>query len=84
LGVSGLSGLGCGGSLLGVYLRTTQRRNADGSTVRYVQLAHNVWDPVKQRSTAHVVHTFGREDRLDRDALARLAGSIGRFFVDAE
>ena len=77
--MSGLSGLGCAGSLLGVYLRTTQRRNADGSTVRYVQLAHNVWDPVKQRSTAHVVHTFGREDRLDRDALARLAGSIGRF-----
>ena len=24
-----------------MYLRTTQRRNKDGSTVRYVQLAHN-------------------------------------------
>ncbi len=62
-----------------MYLRTTQRRNADGSVVRYVQLAHNEWDPVKARSRAKVVHTFGREDRLDREALARLVGSITRF-----
>ncbi len=26
---------------VGMYLRTTQRRNRDGSVVRYVQLAHN-------------------------------------------
>ncbi len=26
----------------GMYLRTIQRRNKDGSVVRYVQLAHNV------------------------------------------
>jgi len=30
--------------------------------VRYLQLAHNVWDPVAKRSTAHVIYNFGRED----------------------
>src|SRR6266699_2595581 len=28
-----------------MYLRSTPRRNKDGSEVRYLQLAHNVWDP---------------------------------------
>jgi len=62
-----------------MYLRTIQRKNKDGSVVRYVQLAHNVWDPVKQQSTAQVVHSFGREDQLDRAGLERLAGSINRY-----
>jgi hypothetical protein len=62
-----------------MYLRTIRRRNKDGSVVGYVQLAHNVWDPAKQQSRAQVIHSFGREDRLDREALARLVRSITRF-----
>jgi hypothetical protein len=62
-----------------MYLRTIKRRNKDGSEVSYVQLAHNVWDPVKQQSRAQVIHSFGREDQLDREALARLVRSITRF-----
>jgi hypothetical protein len=31
-----------------MYLRTIGRRNKDGSEVRYVQLAHNEWDPVRR------------------------------------
>ncbi len=62
-----------------MYLRRVTRRNRDGSGVSYVQLAHNVWDPVKQRSITQVIHNFGREDQLDREALARLARSIQRF-----
>ena len=62
-----------------MYLRTIKRRNKDGSEVSYVQLAHNVWDPVKQQSRAEVIHSFGREDQLDREALARLVRSITRF-----
>jgi hypothetical protein len=65
--------------VLGMYLRTIQRKNKDGSVVRYVQLAHNVWDPIKRQSTARVVHSFGREDQLDRAGLERLAGSINRY-----
>jgi len=61
-----------------MYLRTIGRRNKDGSEVRYVQLAHNEWDPVRKCSVARVIHSFGREDRLDRAALARLVRSLSR------
>ena len=60
-----------------MYLRTTQRRNMDGSVVRYVQLAHNRREG---RSTvAEVLVNFGREDALDLDGLRRLVGSINRY-----
>jgi hypothetical protein len=62
-----------------MYLRTISRTNKDGSVVRYIQLAHNIWDPVKKTSVAKVVHSFGREDQLDPDALQRLAVSINRY-----
>jgi Transposase DDE domain len=61
-----------------MYLRTTRRRNQDGSLVAYYQLAETRWDPVKRRPTAHIIHNFGRADTLDRDALRRLARSISR------
>jgi transposase len=61
-----------------MYLRTIGRRNKDGSEVRYVQLAHNEWDPLRKCSVARVIHSFGREDRLDRAALARLVRSLSR------
>jgi hypothetical protein len=62
-----------------MYLRTTPRKNKDGSVVRYLQLAHNVWDPVAKRSKVTVIHNFGREDDASREALARLIGSVSRF-----
>ncbi len=61
-----------------MYLRTIGRRNKDGWEVRYVQLAHNEWDPVRKCAVARVVHNFGREDRLDREALAGLVRSLSR------
>ncbi|MGH6896062.1 MAG: IS1634 family transposase [Geminicoccaceae bacterium] len=66
-----------------MYLRTTQRRNKDGSTVRYYALAENVRHPEKGRVEARVVHSFGRADRLERAALARLVRSIRRV-LDAD
>ncbi|HEY3895965.1 MAG TPA: hypothetical protein VGL88_11420, partial [Pseudonocardiaceae bacterium] len=62
-----------------MYLRTIQRRNKDGSIARYVQLAHNERHPESGNSVAKVVHSFGREDQLDREALSRLVASIGRY-----
>ncbi|MGH3886805.1 MAG: IS1634 family transposase [Pseudonocardiaceae bacterium] len=62
-----------------MYLRTIQRRNKNGSVVRYVQLAHNVRHPESGNPVAEVVHSFGREDHLDRDGLARLVRSIARY-----
>jgi len=61
-----------------MYLRTTQRRNKDGSVVRYLALAENTRDPRKGYVQAKVIHNFGRADRLDRAALERLVGSIRR------
>src|SRR5262247_2974672 len=61
-----------------MYLRTTRRRNQDGSIVEYYQLAETRWDPVMRRPTAQIIHNFGRADALDRDALRRLARSITR------
>lgn len=64
--------------MVGMYVRTIQRRNKDGSVVRYLQLAHNVREGGGQ-PVAKVIHSFGREDQLDRQALARLVRSISRF-----
>lgn len=62
-----------------MYIRTISRRNKDGSEVRYVQLAHNVWDRKAKCAKAQMIYSFGREDELDKEALRRLARSISRF-----
>ena len=66
-----------------MYLRTTQRRNKDGSVVRYLALAENVRHPEKGYVEAKVVHSFGRADHLDRTALERLVASIRGTCVQA-
>ena len=62
-----------------MYLRSAPRRNKDGTEVRYLQLAHNVWDPATKRSKVQVVCSFGREDTANRQALQRLVASVTRF-----
>ena len=62
-----------------MYLRATPRRNRDGSVVRYLQLAHNAWDPQAKRSRVQVLYNFGREDANNRAALGRLVASVSRF-----
>ena len=44
--------------------------------MRYLQLAHNVWDPAAKRSRVQVLYNFGREDQLNRDAMERLVASV--------
>jgi len=61
-----------------MYLRTTRRKNKDGSVVEYYQLAQNTWDSEKKRSKPQVLHNFGRADKYDREALVRLCRSIAR------
>jgi transposase len=67
-----------------MYLRMTQRRNRDGSTVAYYALAENAWNAAAKRAEARVVHNFGRADQLDRAALQRLVNSINRVLSDGE
>ena len=61
-----------------MYLRSTKRKNRDGSVVEYFQLAHNERHPVTKKPVAKVIHTFGRADELDREQLVRLCRSIAR------
>src|SRR5919112_234774 len=63
---------------VGMYLRTTRRRNKDGSVVRYYALAENVRHPGRGYVEARVAHNFGRADRLGRAALERLVASVRR------
>ena len=60
-------------------MRETKRRNRDGSVISYLQLAHSERNPVTGVPSAKVIHSFGRADTVDRDALARLVASISRF-----
>jgi transposase len=62
-----------------MYLRTIKRKNKDGSVVEYVQLANNVWNKDKGFAQAQVIHSFGRSDQLDVEALKRLIKSACRF-----
>ncbi|MFA5942311.1 MAG: IS1634 family transposase [Candidatus Paceibacterota bacterium] len=62
-----------------MYVRTISRKNKDGSTVTYVQLAHNARDPQSGQPKANVLHTFGRSDNLDVAAIKRLTKSLCRF-----
>ncbi len=64
-----------------MYLRQTKRANKDGSTVAYLQLAHNERHPLTGAPTAKVIHNFGRADKVDREALARLVSSISRLLT---
>ena len=62
-----------------MYLRRTTRKRKDGSEVGYLQLAHNEWDAKAGHSVVRVLHNFGREDLIDRGAIERLIGSLGRW-----
>ncbi len=62
-----------------MYLRTTTRKNQDGSTVEYIALAHNHWDAETKRAKAAVLYNFGRREEVNEDALRRLVRSINRF-----
>jgi hypothetical protein len=66
----------------GMYLRTTARRNKDGSLVRYLALAHN--RRIDGTTQAQVLLNLGREDRLDPDGLRRLVVSINRYLGEPD
>jgi hypothetical protein len=61
-----------------VFVRTSTRRNQDGTRVSYLQLAHNEWDPTAKTSRTKVLYSFGRADQLDRPAIERLITALTR------
>ncbi len=64
-----------------MYLRETRRTNRDGSVVSYLQLVHNERNAETGNPVAKVIHSFGRAEHVDREALARLVSSISRFLT---
>jgi transposase len=64
--------------LLVMYVRRSVRKRKDGSQVAYLQLCHNDWDAERGRSVTKVVHSFGREEDVDTDAVRRLIASLRR------
>jgi Transposase DDE domain len=62
-----------------MYIRKISRKNADGSVVSYLQLAHNVRDPQKGYAKAEVIYNFGCQEELDLAAIKRLVKSLPRF-----
>lgn len=67
-----------------MYIRTVTRKNKDNSEVRYIQVAHNFWDPKARRSKTKVLLNLGREEEVDKEALKRLVSSIARFLGPEE
>ena len=65
-----------------MFVRTSSRRNKDGSKVSYLQLAHNQWDPATQSSKMKVLYNFGRVEQVDRAGIERLIASLSKL-VDA-
>ena len=61
-----------------MFVRTSTRRNKDGTPVRYLQLAHNEWDPARKASRTKVLYNFGRAEELDRASIQRLIGALSR------
>src|SRR3954465_7969432 len=64
-----------------VFIRTSTRRNSAGVPVRYLQLVHNTWGPVARVTKAKVLHSFGREDEVDRAGIERLIASLTRLLA---
>lgn len=61
-----------------MFIRTSSRRNKDGTKVSYLQLAHNTWDPVAKTSKMKVLYNFGRLEQVDRSGIERLVASLTR------
>src|SRR5262252_550436 len=65
-----------------MYLRTTRQRRKHGPDAIYYQLAENYYHKERRRSETRVIHTFGRADQVEPEALRRLAQSILRVAND--
>lgn len=61
-----------------MYLRTVTRKNKDGTSVDYYQLAHNERDSKTKKPVARIIHNFGRANQHNKEVLVRLCQSIAR------
>ena len=67
-----------------MYVKASSRKTSNGQVIRYLQLAHNEWDPAAGVSRTKVLHSFGREDELDRAGIKRLVAALSRLLDPAD
>jgi Transposase DDE domain len=67
-----------------VYVKASSRKTKDGQVIRYLQLAHNEWDSAAGASRTKILHSFGREDELDKDSVKRLVAALSRLLDPAD
>jgi Transposase DDE domain len=67
-----------------VYVKASTRKTRDGQSIRYLQLAHNEWDPQVKASKTRVLYSFGREDQLDVAGVRRLVDALSRLLDPAD
>jgi hypothetical protein len=67
-----------------MYVKASSRKTKDGQVIRYLQLAHNEWDARARVSRTRILHSFGREDELDKDAVKRLVAALSRLLDPAD
>src|SRR5258708_2061336 len=67
-----------------MFVKTTARKNKSGTEIRYLHLAHSEWDPAAGRSVPKILHSFGREDQVDKAAIKRLVASLSRLLDPAD
>ena len=66
-----------------MYVKASSRKTKDGQVIRYLQLAHNEWDSAAGASRTKILHSFGREDELDKDSVKRLVAALSRLLDPA-
>ena len=66
-----------------MYVKASSRKTKDGQVIRYLQLAHNEWDGQAGVSRTRILHSFGREDEIDREGVKRLVAALSRLLDPA-
>ena len=66
-----------------MYVKASSRKTKDGQVIRYLQLARNEWDAQAGVSRTKILHSFGREDEIDREGVKRLVAALSRLLDPA-
>jgi len=62
-----------------MFVRETSSKRKGGPDVTYLHLAHNAWDSERKMTRTKILHSFGRKDQLDIEAIRRLVKSLSSY-----
>jgi len=67
-----------------MFVRETTSKRKSGLDVTYLHLAHNTWDRKQKITRTKILHSFGRKDQLDIEAIRRLIKSLSSYLPPKE